>query len=76
MQEITLRSEFITLGQLLKLVGEVASGGDVKDYLAVAEPLVNGEVETRRGRKLRNGDVVVLEGQGEFNLVGQKGVTG
>jgi ribosome-associated protein len=70
MNEINLRSEFITLGQLLKLVGEVTSGGDVKDYLAVETPMVNGEEEIRRGRKLRAGDVIVLAGVGELRLLG------
>jgi ribosome-associated protein YbcJ (S4-like RNA binding protein) len=68
MKEITLRQEFITLGQLLKYVGEVNSGGDVKDYLAVETPLVNGEEEIRRGRKLRAGDVIVLRGSGELHI--------
>ncbi|MBS1992124.1 MAG: S4 domain-containing protein YaaA [Cyanobacteria bacterium SZAS LIN-2] len=65
-QEVVIRGEFITLGQLLKLVGEVGSGGNVKDYLAEISPLVNGEPECRRGRKLRPGDRIELEYQGHF----------
>ena len=61
--------DFITLGQLLKVVGEVDSGGEVKAYLAEETPVVNGEPENRRGRKLRPGDVVVLKRRGQINCV-------
>lgn len=67
-QEVVIRGEFITLGQLLKLVGEVESGGNVKDYLAEIAPLVNGEPDNRRGRKLRPGDLVELEYQGAIRI--------
>lgn len=61
--------DYITLGQLLKLVDEVSSGGEVKPYLSSNSPLVNGEPENRRGRKLRPGDVVVLKNRGEIRCV-------
>lgn len=64
-QKISIRGEFITLGQLLKLTGEVPSGGEVKDYLAEITPIVNGQPENRRGRKLRAGDVIVLQHVGQ-----------
>lgn len=48
----------IRLGQLLKLAGVVDSGGDVKALIASGGLLVNGEVETRRGRQLHRGDVI------------------
>lgn len=70
MQEIAIRGEFITLGQLLKLVGEVRSGGTAKDYLIDETPLVNGETEKRRGRKLRPGDTVELRYEGKLRLTG------
>ena len=54
-------SDYITLGQLLKVVGEISSGGEVKAYLSRETPLVNGQPENRRGRKLRAGDVVELK---------------
>ena len=66
--EIKIRG-YITLGQLLKLVGEVGSGGEIKPYLSEHSPLVNGQQENRRGRKLRAGDVVVLPKQGEIKCV-------
>ncbi len=48
----------ITLGQALKASDLVGSGGEAKVLIQAGEVLVNGEVETRRGRKLLSGDVV------------------
>ena len=47
-----------TLGQALKAASLVGSGGEAKVLIQAGEVLVNGEVETRRGRKLEAGDVV------------------
>ena len=47
-----------TLGQALKVASLVGSGGEAKILIQAGEVLVNGEVETRRGRKLEEGDVV------------------
>jgi ribosome-associated protein len=47
-----------TLGQALKVASLVASGGEAKVVIQAGEVMVNGEVETRRGRKLEGGDVV------------------
>ena len=52
MQEITIRDEFIKLGQAMKLAGLVESGVDAKIVIQNGEVKVNGEVETRRGKKL------------------------
>lgn len=52
----------IRLGQLLKLVSAVDSGGAVKQLLADGRVTVNGAVETRRGAQLRPGDVIHLPG--------------
>jgi ribosome-associated protein len=68
-QQIRIHGEYITLGQLLKLAGEVATGGEVKDYLGEESPLVNGEKENRRGRKLRPGDVVEFKSAGRVELI-------
>ncbi len=59
-KEITIRTDYITLGQLLKFANVVIEGGDAKAYLASTKILVNGEDENRRGKKLRDGDVVEL----------------
>jgi ribosome-associated protein len=48
----------ITLGQALKASNLVGSGGEAKILIQGGEVRVNGEVETRRGRKLHSGDVV------------------
>ena len=67
MQELRISGESIRLGQLLKLGGVVESGGDGKELLALGGVLVNGVVETRRGRQLRDGDVVEVE-EWEFRV--------
>jgi ribosome-associated protein len=48
----------ITLGQALKAANVAGSGGEAKILIQAGEVRVNGEIETRRGRKLRKGDVV------------------
>jgi ribosome-associated protein len=53
----------IRLGQLLKLVNLVESGGAARGLLESGAVNVNGEVETRRGRQLAAGDVVACGGQ-------------
>ena len=64
MREVPIRGDTIRLGQLLKLAGVVGSGAEAKALLAddEAQPVVNGEPETRRGRQLHPGDVVVADG--------------
>lgn len=57
---LTLRGEHITLDALLKATGLAISGGTAKMLIAEGQVQVNGEVETRRGRKLRAGDEVRL----------------
>ncbi|MCI8669865.1 MAG: RNA-binding S4 domain-containing protein [Lachnospiraceae bacterium] len=58
MQTIFLRDEFIKLGQVLKAAGLVDSGVEAKIVIINGEVKVNGETETRRGRKLFDGDIV------------------
>lgn len=55
--------EFIKLGQLLKKAGLVSSGVEAKEVIQNGEVTVNGETDTRRGRKLYEGDVVVYDGE-------------
>ncbi len=62
-EEVAIRGESIRLGQLLKLVGLVDAGAEAKALLAAGEVTVNGEVEGRRGRQVRRGDVVVARGR-------------
>ena len=61
--DFTLRGEHITLDALLKATGLAASGGGAKTLIAAAGVTVNGETETRRGRKVRAGDVVAVAAQ-------------
>ncbi len=61
-REVAIRSEWIRLDQVLKLAGAAGTGGEAKARIQGGEVRVNGEVETRRGRKLRPGDEVELEG--------------
>ena len=60
--EITLREEFIKLGQALKAAGLAGSGVMAKEVIVNGQVRVNGETELRRGRKLKAGDVVEFEG--------------
>ncbi len=52
-----------TLGQALKVANVVGSGGEAKVVIQAGEVTVNGEVETRRGRRLQSGDVVETMGE-------------
>jgi len=56
--EVPIRGPMIRLGQLLKLVGVIDSGAEVKAFLATESVSVNGAREQRRGWQLRPGDVV------------------
>ena len=68
-EEIEISTEYIQLGQFLKLANIVESGGMVKIFLAEFEVFVNGELESRRGRKLYVGDTVEIEEFGSFTVV-------
>ncbi len=57
---ISIYTEYITLGQILKLADVIFEGGEAKAYLASNKVYVNGEEDERRGRKLRPGDKVEL----------------
>ncbi len=63
MNQITIRDEFIKLGQALKLAGIAQSGVDAKYMIEEGNVKVNGETETRRGKKLYDGDAVEAEGK-------------
>lgn len=63
METIILRDEFIKLGQALKAAGLCESGVDAKDVITEGLVKVNGQVETRRGKKLYDGDIVSFDGE-------------
>lgn len=68
MEVIKLRDEFIKLGQALKTANLVEDGVEAKYVIQDGEVLVNGEVDTRRGRKLYDGDVISFHGE-EIKIV-------
>ena len=61
--EITINTEYITLGQFLKLADIIQSGGEAKSFLAQNEVEIDGVSDNRRGRKLRGGEVIEVLGQ-------------
>ncbi len=62
MLQIQIKDEYIKLGQALKLAGLVDSGLTAKEMIQDGQVLVNGEVDTRRGRKLYPGDTFSFNG--------------
>ena len=74
--DVPIRDDVIRLGQFLKLANLVDSGADAKVVIAEGEVLVDGVVETRRGRQLAAGAVVeyagrrarVIHGDGEIDV--------
>lgn len=68
MKEIQIRTEYIQLGQFLKLANCASTGGEAKFMLQEGKVFVNGEIETRRGRKLYPGDLVEAEGFGQHRV--------
>lgn len=63
MDVIKLRDEYIKLGQALKASGLVGSGADAKEVIVEGRVKVNGETDTRRGRKLYAGDIITFDGE-------------
>jgi ribosome-associated protein len=63
MTEFRLKDEYIKLGQLLKAAGLVGSGVDAKMVIQDGLVKVDGQVDTRRGRKIYEGMVVEFQGQ-------------
>ncbi|GAB2717230.1 S4 domain-containing protein YaaA [Paenibacillus thermoaerophilus] len=72
MRQIPIRDEYITLGSLLKLADCISTGGQAKMFLEETDVKVNGEPEKRRGRKLRPGDVIQVEGCGPFQVTASR----
>lgn len=61
MEAVEIKDEYIKLGQLLKLANMVSSGVEAKIVIQNGEVMVNGEVDTRRGRKVYPQDVVEFD---------------
>ncbi|MBD0382263.1 MULTISPECIES: S4 domain-containing protein YaaA [Paenibacillus] len=69
MKQIAINTEYITLGQFLKLADCISTGGQAKFFVKEEKIEVNGQAENRRGRKLVPRDVVSVEGFGQFEVV-------
>ena len=61
MVNVKITTDYITLGQFLKFVGIISNGCEAKVYLAENQVHINNELDTRRGRKIYPGDVVLVE---------------
>ncbi|MCE7010603.1 RNA-binding S4 domain-containing protein [Kibdelosporangium philippinense] len=62
-RDVSIRDDSIRLGQFLKLAGLAEDGSHAKDLIEAQDVTVNDEVEVRRGRQLRHGDVVAVDGE-------------
>jgi len=69
MREVSIKTEYIALGQFLKLADVIDTGGMAKAFLAEVPIRVNGELDNRRGRKLYPGDEVAIDGFGRYQVV-------
>lgn len=70
-KQVSISTEYIQLDQLMKWAGLVMTGGEAKENITQGRVMVNGEIETRRGRKLREGDSVAFMGQEVMVTKGQ-----
>lgn len=69
MTKIGITSEFIKLDAFLKFCGAAGTGGEAKLRVANGDVAVNGEVCTMRGKKLRPGDTVAIDGE-DYTVAG------
>lgn len=56
--EFKLNSDYIELFKLLKILNLSSSGGEAKQFIATGDVFVNNQVETRKGYKVREGDII------------------
>ena len=70
MEAVVISDDFIKLGQLLKLANMVSSGVEAKIVIQNGEVKVNGEIDTRRGKKIYPKDVVEYKGQ-QVTVIGE-----
>lgn len=66
MKKVKISTEFIKLDQLLKFAEISQSGGESKVFIKSEEVKVNGKIATERGKKIRPGDIVEVEGFKKF----------
>ncbi len=70
MEAVVISDDYIKLGQLLKLANMVSSGVEAKIVIQNGEVKVNGEIDTRRGKKIYPNDVVEYKGQ-QVTVIGE-----
>ncbi|SKA91403.1 ribosome-associated protein [Clostridium sp. USBA 49] len=63
MKEIKINTEIIKLDSFLKYAGIVNMGSEAKIYIQTGKVKVNGEIELKRGKKLKKGDIIEIEGE-------------
>ena len=63
MEEVRIKPPFIKLGQLLKYLDLIETGGSEKEFLENVDVYVNDEIDRRRGRKIYPGDEVIIHRQ-------------
>lgn len=68
MRQVKITTEFIKLDQLLKFAEISQSGGESKVFIKSEEVKVNGKIATERGKKIRSGDVIEVEGFEKFSV--------
>ena len=68
MRTIEISTEFIKLQQLLKLADIVGYGSDAKMLILNGKVKVNGEIAHERGKKIREGDIVEVEGEEDLTV--------
>lgn len=61
--QLKIKEDFIKLDSLLKLANLVGSGGEAKMLIQNGKVIVNGQVCTLRGKKIREGDTVIYDNQ-------------
>lgn len=69
MQQVKINTEYITLGQLLKIVDIASSGGEAKILVKELTILVDGMPEDRRGRKLYPKMIIKIKNHGEYQII-------
>jgi len=65
---VQIRTEYIQLGQFLKLAEVIDTGGMAKAFLSEVPIKINGELDNRRGRKLYPNDIVDIDGYGTYQV--------
>jgi len=66
----------VNVGQYLKSVGAASTGGEAKHLVQGGAVKVNGVVETRRGHRLKAGDVVEVDGRGRYEVAADRETAG